>query len=86
MISLIRAATIRKMLGNDPELIAAASTPDLQMELIAVHDIPKERTGLLYCLEGVQVAMLDKQIYEKLKAEEVKLIADADNGGRTGKS
>lgn len=78
MISLFRMASIRRMLAEDSQLIAVASSPDLQMELTAVHGVEKERTGLLYCLEGVQVAMLDRKIYESLKAEEGDLIGRAE--------
>lgn len=78
MISLLRAARIKTMMADDPELMAVASSPDLQMELIAVHGVDKDRTGLLYCLEGVQVAMLSTDIYKRLKAEEDDLIGRAE--------
>ena len=81
MISMFRAATIRKMLGEDPQLMAVASSPELQLELIAVHDIDKDRTGTLYCLDGIQVAMLGRDIYDRLKAEEVELIGGTEEHG-----
>lgn len=78
MISLLRVARIKTMMADDSELMAVASSPDLQMELIAVHGVDKDRTGLLYCLEGVQVAMLSTDIYKRLKAEEDDLIGRAE--------
>ena len=82
IITLLKGAEIRKKLSDNPDCIAVASSPELQAEL-TLHDIPLNRTGLLYCLDGNQIAVMDKSEYERFKQQEETLIHEVDNPGKS---
>ena len=82
-LGVFRAADLKSRLRDDPGLVAVASTPMLEVEM-AAHGFPADRTGMLYCLEGERIVLMDRTDYDELKEQEGKLIEAADQ--RAGKA
>lgn len=73
MISLLKANEIRKKLSDG--MVAVTSSIETAMELETVHGI---QAGLLFCVEGSDILIMEQSKYEELKAREEAIIEDAD--------